>query len=66
MGAVAAGIFVIAAIVLLSAASRGDADIKPKSTTATKTFRCPTCGAPAIVRGKRWECGDCGDCGQLK
>lgn len=27
--------------------------------------RCPWCGSPATVKGRRWECGWCGDCGSL-
>ena len=28
-------------------------------------IRCPHCGSPVCVRGKRWECGWCGDFGAL-
>ena len=27
------------------------------------TIRCPHCGSPVMVQGKRWECGWCGDFG---
>ena len=30
------------------------------------TIRCPHCGSPARVRGRRWECGWCGDFGMLR
>lgn len=29
-------------------------------------IRCPHCGSPARVRGRRWECGWCGDFGMLR
>lgn len=29
------------------------------------TIRCPSCGSPVMLRGKRWECGWCGDFGDL-
>lgn len=29
------------------------------------TVRCPHCGSPAEVRGRRWECGWCGDFGDI-
>lgn len=29
------------------------------------TIRCPSCGSPVMLRGKRWECGWCGDFGEL-
>ena len=28
-------------------------------------MRCPTCGAPVMVRKDSWECGYCCDCGNL-
>lgn len=28
-------------------------------------MKCPWCGSPVMVRGKRWECGYCGDSGIL-
>ena len=28
-------------------------------------IRCPHCGSPVRVRGRRWECGWCGDSGGL-
>ena len=29
------------------------------------TIRCPHCGSPVMVRGRRWECGYCGDFGSI-
>lgn len=29
------------------------------------TIRCPSCGSPVMLRGKRWECGWCCDFGDL-
>ena len=29
------------------------------------SIRCPHCGAPIMLRGRRWECGYCGDFGSI-
>ena len=29
------------------------------------SIRCPHCGAPVMLRGRRWECGYCGDFGSI-
>ena len=28
-------------------------------------IRCPHCGSPVMIRGRRWECGWCGDSGGI-
>lgn len=41
-------------------------DQKRQDPPAPRTRRCPNCGSPAKIQGKRWECGYCGDSGYIK
>ena len=36
-----------------------------KKGRLVRGMRCPTCGAPVMVRKDSWECGYCCDCGNL-
>ena len=58
-------LFCIAIIIIVVLLSRSAAKT-PSPPPAKVQMRCPSCGAPVIVRGDTWECPYCTDCGRCR